>query len=154
MKKIALFLFLSLFPLASQAFPANVLTTTPAEIVRKIETSPTPFMILAFASWCPYCKKQIDDLAKLTPADQLRIPEIVAVSIDSDPQAYSNYLRSKTGVFFPMRLYVGDNNLESLLKNYGSTFDGGIPYLAIFKDKKLVKEFNGYTDPSAFKLAQ
>lgn len=154
MKKIVLFLLFLLPPLTSQAFPANVLVTTPAEIVRKIETSTTPLTLIVFTSWCPYCKKQMDELAKLTPAEQLRIPEILAVSIDSDPQAYSNYLRSKAGVFWPMRLYVGDTNLETLLKNYNSSFDGSIPYLATFKDKKIVKEFNGYTSPSALKLAQ
>jgi thiol-disulfide isomerase/thioredoxin len=154
MKKIALFLVILLLPLSSYAFPANVLTTTPAEIVRKIETSNQPFTLVVFTSWCPYCKKQLDELAKLTPAEQLRIHEVLAVSIDSNPQDYSNYLRSKTGVFFPMRLYMGDSNLENILHDYGSGFDGGIPYIAIFNDKKIVKEFDGYTHPSALTLAQ
>jgi hypothetical protein len=154
MKKI--FLVLTLFfavPVFAAESSSGVITISPAEIVKKIESSSRPFTLMVFTSWCPYCKKQVADLAALTPAQQLQIPEVLAVSTDANPVAYANYLRDKSGVFFPMRLYAGAQSMESLLKNYGSTFDGGIPYFAIIKDKKIIREFWGYTEPMKLKLA-
>lgn len=154
MKKLY-FLFFLLFamPAFSAGLPSNVITVTPAEIIKKIESSQQPFVLLIFTSWCPYCKKQVDALSQLTPAEQLRIPEIYAVSVDNNPEDYSRYISTKKALYFPLRLYVGDSGMKDLLRGYGSSYDGGIPYLAVFKNRKLLKEFNGYTEPLTLKAA-
>ncbi len=150
-----LFLFMnSTATLAASTLPANITLITPAEIVKKVETSTRPFILLLVASWCPYCKKQMADLAKLTPAEQLQIPEIVGVSVDSKPEAYAAMMREYKSIFWPMKLYAGDSSIEGIIQNYGGTFDGSIPYTAIFQNRKITKEFNGLTSTDSLKLAQ
>jgi thiol-disulfide isomerase/thioredoxin len=133
---------------AANVLPNNVITLTPSDLVAKIETADKPFALLVFASWCPYCKQQMDKLNALSPEQRATLPEIYAISIDADPEAYSRFLTTHSGLFFATRLYSGSTSLEVLLQNYASVFNGGIPYTAVFNNKKIIKEFNGLVDPA------
>ena len=149
--KIRSFLLFALLllpmPAIAQSLPVNVTVIKPSELVLRIETSTKPFILLVFASWCPYCKKQIDRLTALTPEQRTAIPQILAVSIDAQPEAFSRMRATYPGLFFETRIYEGNASLEALLHNYASRFNGGIPYLAVFHNKKIIKEFNGLINP-------
>ena len=146
--------FLLVFGLTAAAasagpLPANVQTITPQEIASKIETTHQPFILFVYASWCPYCKKQIKEMnAALTGVDPITLPPIIGVSIDSNPDAYSAFLTHQGKMPWDSRLYMGEASLEAILSKYGSSFDGPIPYLAVIKDQEVVKEFSGLTDPA------
>lgn len=150
----ALALVVSLLPLQATALPANVIFVKPSELVSKIEQSTQPFALLVFTSWCPYCKKQLELLNSLSAEERKKLPEIYAVSVDADPTAYSNYIAKMQNPFFATRLYSGTVSLESLLQNYASQFNGGIPYTAIFQNKKIIKELNGLAKASEFSVSQ
>lgn len=141
-------------PLQANALPSNVIFIKPSELVSKIENSPQPFALLIFTSWCPYCKKQLELLNALSVEERKKMPEIYAVSVDADPTAYSNYIAKMQNPYFSTRLYSGTISLESLLQNYASKFDGGIPYTAIFQNKKIAKELNGLAKASEFSVSQ
>lgn len=140
--------------LAADALPGNVIAVSPADIIGKIEQPDKPFTLFVFASWCPYCKQQMDLFNKLSPEQRAAVPPILAVSIDSQPDVFSRFMSTHSNLFFETRIYSGNASLETLLHNYGSGFDGGIPYIAIFKNQKIVKEFNGLVDPSEISLSQ
>lgn len=145
-----LFLVFNLFQpaLAEDKLPANVQTITPQELSSHIENSSKPFVLLIYTSWCPYCKKQIMELsAALSQTPPLALPPILAVSIDADPVAYSQFIRQHVALPWPNKLYMGHSSIEQLLAQYGSSFNGPIPYLAVFQNREIVKEFNGLTAP-------
>lgn len=132
---------------AAQSLPGNVTMVTPSDIVARIENSSQPFTLFVFASWCPYCKQQIELFNQLLPGQRAQLPKILAVSIDADPEAFSRFMATYSGLFFETRLYQGKASLETLLHNYASEFNGGIPYLAVFQNKKIIKQYNGLIDP-------
>jgi thiol-disulfide isomerase/thioredoxin len=147
--KIALFIALLLMPLATQAQQL----ITPVDLVQKIERSPNAFVLFVFTSWCGYCKQQVEALRALHPAERVSMPEILAVSTDSDPAAFGRFLSEHLGMFWQNRLYAGSVSLSAMLRPYGSDYDGGIPYLAVFQKGKIIRQFNGFTPIENLKLA-
>jgi thiol:disulfide interchange protein len=135
---------------AIRAVPSNVTVVTPDQVVAKIENSTQPFLLFVYASWCPYCKQQAKLFKKIPPLDAAKMPEIYAVSIDADPYAFSAMLNHLSPMSWKNYLYQGDTSIEEILAGYGSDFSGGIPYMALVKNKKIVKQITNVTPPSEF----
>ncbi len=131
----------------AEPLPSNVSVITPSDIISRIEESKEPFALFVFTTWCPYCKKQMAELSKLSAEQRKAMPPLLAVSIDADPHAYSRFTKANAQLPIAMKLYQGNASIESILHPYGSDFNGGIPYIAVFSNKKIIKQFNGVTAP-------
>ncbi len=104
-----------------------------------------PVLMLAFTSWCPYCKKLFPDVIAL--AKEMRPGlQVVAVSIDEDPDKLDAFMRQHPDIDFPV--YIASNERERntfrrLLADKSITFEGGIPFMALLKDGALKEEVRG-----------
>ncbi len=156
-KLLATFLFLITLGVSAQAetlLPPNVQTITPQEITARFEDSAQPFILFVYASWCPYCKKQITNMDNaLKQNSALKLPPILAVSVDADPTAYAHFIANYPSLPWSSKLYMGQASLEEILSRYGSNFNGPIPYLAIVKDKKILKQFSGLTEAEELQIS-
>ena len=127
----------------AQALPAGIEAINLAEIKSFLSADEARVLFL-YASWCPYCQKQIRGFQLLY--DQYPTDRIIAVSTDQNPEAFQKYVTSYENMPFTPYIYQG-NGLAEYLKEQGSTFNGGIPYFAIFKNGKFKQEFIGLTHP-------
>lgn len=112
---------------------------------------PTPTMMVIFTSWCPFCKKlipQIISLASEMPGEV----NIVAISIDEDPSAIRQYIGSLPELPpFTVYNHASDNErslVQAFLFKNKMNFNGGIPFIAVFKDGQPVQQIGGFVEKS------
>ncbi len=67
---------------------------TPAQVQGKV------LVVYWWASWCPFCAVQSPHIEALWRANQARGLEVLALSIDSKPEAAAAYIKNK-GYSFP-----------------------------------------------------
>lgn len=127
----------------AQALPDGIEGINLDEI-KSFISSDEPRIIFFYASWCPYCKKQMRGFKLLK--DQYPTDKILAISTDEDPEKFRQYIKSYEGFPFKPYIYQGTGLVE-YLKNQGSSFNGGIPYFAGFKKGEFKQEFIGLTHP-------
>lgn len=127
----------------AQEIPAGMDIINHTQLQSRIQANQKPLLLLIYASWCPYCKKQMEALRTLQ-AKRSDV-DILAISIDEKPQALDQYLASQPPLPFEHPLYVDKKSIRQLIASYGGTFGGGIPYMGIFVDGKMEASIGGYT---------
>jgi len=128
----------------AQALPAETEAITLEEI-KSFVSADEPRIIFLYASWCPYCKKQINGFKLFHK--EYPMTNMIAVSTDKNSDDFVQYIASKNGVPFEPYIYQGGSELADYLKEQSSSFNGGIPYFAIFEKGKFKQEFLGLTHP-------
>jgi thiol-disulfide isomerase/thioredoxin len=128
----------------AQAVPQGIQPIGLATI-QKFLKQPGRRVLFLYASWCPYCHKQMEGFKQLKA--QYPLDDIIAVSIDKKPeQLLKHYQKVPTTPFEPL-IYQGESELMDFLREEGGSFRGGIPYFAIFHDGAYVGESLGLTHP-------
>lgn len=128
---------------SAQALPANIEGINLAE-VKSFLNQDGPRILFLYASWCPYCHKQIEGFKYFL--EQYPTDHILAVSTDKKPENFAQFVR-KNGMPFTPYIYQDSEDLLSYLKQSGSSFGGGIPYFVVFQKGKYKQEFMGLTHP-------
>ncbi|MDE3059532.1 MAG: redoxin family protein [Pseudomonadota bacterium] len=128
----------------------------PAQAVPPLLHKPDgrPVMLVVYASWCPYCRVMMPDIAHLMAEGEMDGVETVFLSRDQEIRPLAAYLihQHYDALFTPYILSTGP--LPQLLQSMGSHFSGKIPYLAFFDGRgKLVAEFLGQADEPALRAA-
>lgn len=121
--------------------PANIQPIELMEIQRRLEGDKEVLLFL-YASWCPYCHKQ---LALIQALPLLKREKILAVSIDRNAADFSKFVAEFPNYPVSPRIFRGDTQFMDYLKSKNSQFTGGIPYLARFSQGELREEFLGLT---------
>ncbi|MDG1287582.1 MAG: thioredoxin-like domain-containing protein [Rickettsiales bacterium] len=134
----------------AHALPAGIEAIRLDEI-KSFLNADKPRILFLYASWCPYCQKQIAGFK--TFHEKYPLANMIAVSTDKKPSAFAKYINSKNGVPFTPYIYQGDSKLIDYLKERGGSFSGGIPYFAIFEKGELKQEFLGLTHPEKLAAA-
>lgn len=84
------------------------------------------------ANWCPFCRKQLQDLQKNLPAIQATGIQLVAISYDSP--ATNAAAAAKLGLTFPLLSDVGSKVIDAYgIRNHDATGPAdGIPHPVLF----------------------
>ncbi len=84
------------------------------------------------ANWCPFCRKQLQDLQKNLPAIQATGIQLVAISYDSP--ATNATAAAKLGLTFPLLSDVGSKVIDAYgIRNHEATGHAdGIPHPVLF----------------------
>lgn len=133
----------------AQALPSNLEPITLDEI-KSFASADSPKVIFLYASWCPYCKKQMAGFVHFL--DKYPIDDIIAISTDKEPEKLSHYINQGNPMPFTPYIFVGDDDLMEYINQAGGNFGGGIPYFATFEKGQFKQEFMGLTHPE--KLAE
>ena len=128
----------------AQALPAELEPINLDEI-KSFLSAKEPRILFLYASWCPYCKKQMAGFAYFL--DKYPTDNIIAVSTDQHPEKLAAYLKEGKTMPFTPYIYTGDDSLMKYIKEAGGSFGGGIPYFAVFENGKFKQEFMGLTHP-------
>jgi len=101
-----------------------------------LSTSQRPTMLVIYASWCGYCKKIMPGIYSLWSDRKINGDQMLLLSRDTSVLPLSKYLL-ETGfdkmVGSPIVVKGGSkSSLPAVLQKYGSSFDGGIPYIGFF----------------------
>ena len=135
--------------IAKELVPAGMNTLQTEELRDIIKTERKPILLLIYASWCPYCKKQMEALRSIHLSNKnLRI---IALSTDREPDDLQRYLQKIPPLPFEYPLYVGREDMRNVIRSYGGNFSGAIPYMGLFKRGKMVAGISGYTEESELK---
>lgn len=107
-------------------------------------------LLFAYASWCPYCKRQLPSIIEIHDEYTARGIEVFAVSMEADIDQLSDFLSSNYPNL-PLTPYMFEADQRGpfvrSLQLSGASFQGGIPYMAIFDHNgKLVEEYQGFVD--------
>jgi thiol-disulfide isomerase/thioredoxin len=128
----------------------------PEEIAKMITSKHKPVMLVAYASWCGYCRQLMPVVVDMVRNNELPEVEPLFVSLDEEPRKFSKYLvhNDYHTVFSP---YVVDHGvtrpLSSAMRPLGSSFEGTIPYVGFFdKNGKMVAESTGVLGESQIRL--
>lgn len=113
--------------------------------------SDKPTLLVLFASWCPYCKKLIPNIISLANERKDTL-NVLAISIDEDPSAIRTYVSTLR----PMPSFNVYNNstdnqralVQAFLYKNNMQFNGGIPFMGIFKEGKAVQQIGGFVEKS------
>ena len=97
-------------------------------------------LVAVFASWCPPCREELHDLAKLDRKARSENARIIAVSMDQDdPQAVQRVV-NQLGLPFPV-YYVG----LPLAQKYRIV---GVPTLLVVRQGQIVEKVLGQQSSS------
>ena len=131
----------------AKALAKTIPSIRTAEIIRQVKSSENATVLFIYASWCPYCKQQIQIIQSLQKQGQAPA-NILVVSIDRDREALAQYLLSQTEPFPTLSIPVDEHSsLQSWIQSMGGQFKGGIPFLAVITpDEKLVAQMPGLVD--------
>jgi thiol-disulfide isomerase/thioredoxin len=130
-------------PVSAAQLPADMQGISATELSAEIRaTGEEAKLFLLYASWCPYCKKQIAELEALTRARPEL--EIIAVSVDQQPEALRNFLQSRPAPGFNTRIFTGPGNIGQIIQAAGGAYQGGVPYNAVLQQGRIKSQIMGY----------
>ncbi len=128
---------------AQAALPAGIQTINLAEI-KSYVAADEPRVVFLYASWCPYCKKQMAGFEHFKK--EYPLENMIAISTDSKLENLVKYITTNPSSRTPY-IYEGGPEIVEYLEEQGGSFSGGIPYFAVFKGGKFQTEFVGLTHP-------
>jgi cytochrome c biogenesis protein CcmG, thiol:disulfide interchange protein DsbE len=92
-------------------------------------------LVLHFwASWCPYCRTEIDELRELHHRWSERGVRVLAVSVDQDPRAFRRFLAS---VKLPYPVVLDPDTSPSMAERYRIS---GIPVTVVIGSDGVIAE--------------
>jgi thiol-disulfide isomerase/thioredoxin len=120
------------------AAPVKLTVLKSEEIAKKIEGTKGIVVVDSWASWCIPCKKEFPNLVKIHEKFGKQGVTCMSVTIDKAAQHESALkFLEKVGAAFPNYRDADD---EAWLKHW--KIEGGVPFVLVFKDGKLVKRFD------------
>jgi len=121
---------------------------TAEEVTTYLETSGRPTMVVIYASWCGYCKKVMPGIYSLWKDRKINGDQMLLISRDSSAFSLSKYILSSgfgSMMGSPVILKTSKTSLSLALRPFGSSFDGGIPYIGFFAPGgQMSSEIMGY----------
>ncbi len=98
-----------------------------------------------YASWCPHCRTVLPAVSGIAQRQRQRGLVLHAVSTDEDQAGLQALIRSEKPSYEPLVLNPVDGaGLSALLAKRGLSFQGGVPYFALFDQQgELVLEQPG-----------
>lgn len=134
-----------------RALMQEMITVSPAEVKARLESSTKPTLLFIYASWCGYCRQIMPELMEMEKAGKFAHLNLFFLSIDSErrkPAIYlvhSNYAKRFTP--YIIKEWQGGSVLGNALQALGSSYDGAIPYIALFNKNKIIAELAGQPAP-------
>jgi thiol-disulfide isomerase/thioredoxin len=130
----------------AQGLPKNIQVINDTELKAKLDNTTKPTLLFIYASWCPYCKKQMGILKQLHQESSL---SVLSVSTDRSAKDLSEFVDFHQP---PWTSYIYNpiRGLNVALEPYGLNLPPGVPYMILFKNGKAVQEFAGLTERAAF----
>lgn len=107
----------------------------PAALTKIVTDDNFSGFLVAFAAWCPPCKEELPDLAKLYLKYRGQGIRVVAMSLDSDGPKAVQPLINQLNIPFPV-YWVG----RSAMAEYGLI---GIPTLIVINKGKIIEKRPG-----------
>lgn len=120
---------------------SRIVTLEPTQLAAMLK-SEKPVMLVAYASWCPYCREIMPIVAQMIRNHELDGVTPLFVSLDVEPRPLSRYLvhGGYDKIFSP---YVVDHGLSrrisTAMEPSGSHFSGVIPYIGFFDKNGIVQ---------------
>ncbi len=97
-----------------------------------------PFVVMTWATWCPYCKQAMPFYEKTRRAVRTRGVEFVLLSFDEDASAYQQWLAAEQGKYGFRFAHVRFTNFMDALKQ----FRADIPsFFVVDKDGRVVSSY-------------
>ncbi len=89
--------------------------TSPSKTLTKLSDVKSKYTVIVFgASWCPKCKEELPDIAKLYSKWKSKGTEVVFIALEEDKNAFMNFVKD-----FPFLCYSDNNKWESIIaKDY------------------------------------
>lgn len=100
--------------------------------------------VVIYASWCPYCRKVMPEMAKAAKAHE---GQVIAISVDKDVDTFKRYLDKNFGqtAFLPI-VWDQSDILAKGLSRFGIKPGRGIPFTALLDEYGFVHK-QGVLDP-------
>lgn len=147
MRNVFFVILASLLVFCTPYRPAHAAMVNPVgtgEIQDFINAGGTRILFL-YASWCPYCKKQIEGFRQFPDANLAG--RIMAISTDSSRVKFAKFMQQQQNFPFVPYIYEGYEDLSFFIRQHGGSFSGGIPYFIVFQNGQFKQEFIGLTHP-------
>jgi thiol-disulfide isomerase/thioredoxin len=92
--------------------------------------------VVIYASWCPYCRKVMPEIAKMAKAHE---GQVIAISVDKDVDTFKRYLDKNFGqtAFLPI-VWDQSDILAKGLSRFGIKPGRGIPFTALLDEYGFV----------------
>lgn len=137
---------------AQQSLAVELIQATKLSDVIK-EKSAKKKLVVIYTTWCPYCKRQMPELAKLASDDTARNLQIILVALDGDENKVRQFL-ARYNIAGARNYLISEEtrqSMPSVMFSHQAAFDGSIPYGALFDEEgNIIKQYKGFVD--AFKV--
>lgn len=112
-------------------------------------------LLFLFTSWCPFCKREFPIVEAIAQEYEQQGIVFYPLSIENDILKLSEFMVTEHPDFAYTPHFLLKNahvSFNFALHNTGSSFKGGIPYIALLdKSGKMVAEFSGFVDKATLK---
>jgi thiol-disulfide isomerase/thioredoxin len=123
---------------------------SPQAVTEKLTVAEKPVLLFVYASWCSYCREALPELLKIQEEGKMKGVEPIFLSIDEDRRKLAAYLiRSHYTERFTSYVMAPDQKgwpLIRALEGLSSHYNGGLPYIALFRNGKPDFELSGGPD--------
>lgn len=140
------------YPAEARAFTKQIQEFTSEDVQEISKPSNKPLLLHIYASWCPYCRQQSPVIDDILHGHGSNI-DVLMLSLDQSPNQLAQFLMQKAQPLPYTPYIISKRNaykIRALIQKSGGSFDGGIPYTAIFNaEGKLVADFHGMRDKNA-----
>ena len=132
----------------------KILSITPDNVPRYVETIKGVKLVFIYASWCPTCRKVMPDVVQLSTVNP---KSIIALSVDEDAGQLLQYISENYGGKFPLGttpIVVKEKNsghLRDILRSIWRTDIGeGIPSMVLLDaDNNVIAQGTNITNEAA-----